>query len=207
VGATWKCFEPGRYQEAFKANIEPMILEGTLNIGDIAEAISEVAGLFGKRMSKRAQLDDTINGLRNIRRTTFDLRGRRAISKQIWALQKHNKHEPYQELLRTQVQNRIAWGKKSEALGGWRDLPFLRNTEGILLDNNKGVTIFEKLYEKLYTEQEPLHFDVDIWAIANSPEFGRHDVEKVFEHHEIGIFSGLRSGHTRNAQVRRREHT
>jgi len=87
VGATWKCFEPGRYQEAFKANIEPMILEGTLNIGDIAEAISEVAGLFGKRMSKRAQLDDTINGLRNIRRTTFDLRGRRAISKQIWALQ------------------------------------------------------------------------------------------------------------------------
>jgi len=60
-----------------------------------------------------------------------------------------------------------------------------------LLDNNKGVTIFEKLYEKLYTEQEPLHFDVDIWAIANSPEFGRHDVEKVLSTMRSGFSPGL----------------
>jgi len=53
------------------------------------------------------------------------------------------------------------------------------------------VTIFEKLYEKLYTEQEPLHFDVDIWAIANSPEFGRHDVEKVLSTMRSGFSPGL----------------
>jgi hypothetical protein len=191
VNVNWKCFEPNRYKEELCVKLDPLYCAEVSRIGDFADVISEVAGVHIKKLGRRQELDATINALRNIKRTTLDLGTRRILSRQIWSLQKQNKNERFQEQLKKQVDFRVGWGKKSEALCGWRDLPFLRGVDGAVLGSSDGVREFEKMYTELYKEQEPLNPEINIWCTTTSAHFDRLDVETVIGSMKTGVSPGL----------------
>ena len=152
VNATWSCAD----EENFRATLSGLI-PGQCTAEAIADIITQAAEIHGKRLNRRQHLDATINTLREAKKQSTDERIRRVLSRQIWALQKHNKHVRLGEKLDECIHKRVGWGKKQHEMGKpLKDLAFLTDASGSVQTVPESILEFEKLYPDFYTEKTPL---------------------------------------------------
>ena len=194
VSCRWACRDAAQYKASLDHAFAKLDINVTSCISLIADCILSVASSCSKSFSPRRLLDiGLMNSLRKLKQASSVETTRRALTRQIWGMQKNFSKEKHDERIKFQISSRTGWGKRQSQIQSWLSCPHLQDDAGRTLSASESVAAFENFYEGLFKEFTPL--TLCIWEPPSEPcvgdgPFSVFQIREAFQKLRLGAATG-----------------